>query len=155
MTHQKDNCARSDTLFQLVCVPSHQLCLLPHMQEYALDFQAISLAFAATVVPPLQQMSRHRPPAQVGIWPNFVLVGTMVLLFFCSNCTTMWYMCTRAWYTGGNGTADNVRVFPFTVSSLLHVHKYHACIHSVVSQNCKSGLDFSLGSYGRNQLCPG
>jgi len=85
------------------------------MQKYAIDFQALSCAFAATIVPPLTSMSPHRPPLLVGVAPNFVLITMMVLLFIVSDVISLAFLCTRSWYQGGNGTADKVN------PQLLHV----------------------------------
>ena len=78
------------------------------MQKYGIDFQALSCAFAATIVPPLTSMSPHRPPLLVGVAPNFVLITMMVLLFIVSDVISLAFLCTRSWYQGGNGTADKV-----------------------------------------------
>ena len=90
----------SHALVMLVCV-----CV---MQKYAIDFQALSCAFAATIVPPLTSMSPHRPPLLVGVAPNFVLITMMVLLFMVSDVISLAFLCTRSWYQGGNGSADKV-----------------------------------------------
>ncbi len=97
----------SHALVMLVCV-----CV---MQKYAIDFQALSCAFAATIVPPLTSMSPHRPPLLVGVAPNFVLITMMVILFIVSDVISLAFLCTRSWYQGGNGTADKVN------HQLLHV----------------------------------
>ena len=90
------------------------ICLIPQntlsLQDYALDFQALSMAFAATMGRPLQTMSRHKPPSQVGIWKSYVLIGVMVMLFTSTDVITMWYLTSRSWYTGGNGSAKHVRI---------------------------------------------
>ena len=90
----------SHALVMFVCV-----CV---MQKYAIDFQALSCAFAATIVPPLTSMSPHRPPLLVGVAPNFVLIAMMVLLFMLPDVVALSFLCTRSWYEGGNGTADKV-----------------------------------------------
>lgn len=88
------------------------------LQILALDIQALLLACTAvTTASPLQKMSRHRPPSSVATWPNFVLMSMMTFLFFCCDCTTIAYLCTRPWFAGGNGTAKEV-----TVHILLHLH---------------------------------
>ena len=99
------------------------------LQDYALDFQAISLGFVAATAQPLQQLGRQRPPSSVGIWPNFVLVGMMALLLFLCDCTIMYFMTTRAWYSGGNGTAHEVTVF--TSNSSLHLDLLLQILHYV------------------------
>ena len=51
------------------------------MQEFALNFQATSLAFAMTSMRPLDQMSQRSPAPLVGVFSTFAMISTMVLVF--------------------------------------------------------------------------
>ena len=81
------------------------------VQEYAIDFQAISLAFAAVIVGPLPSMSRHKPPPSVGALPSYVLVAMMVLLFTTTDIFAMLLLTTRSWFHGGDGTSSQASHF--------------------------------------------
>ncbi|KAL3131604.1 hypothetical protein ABBQ38_007901 [Trebouxia sp. C0009 RCD-2024] len=94
-----------------------------YLQILALDIQALLLACTAvTTASPLQKMSRHRPPSSVATWPNFVLMSMMTFLFFCCDCTTIAYLCTRPWFAGGNGTAKEILHSPAGFRVLLTFH---------------------------------
>lgn len=95
------------------------------LQNYAIDFQAISMAFAATIVPPLRSMSRHRPPPLIRVFPNYVLIGMMLFLFTMAGVANMVFMSTRDWFHGGNGTADKAS-WPLLTSRLFLV--YGVCV---------------------------
>ena len=115
---QSLHCFQLQSGLHLLQICSHALVMpvcVCVMQKYAIDFQALSCAFAATIVPPLTSMSPNRPPLRVGIAPNFVLIAMMVLLFIVSDVISLAFLCTRSWYQGGNGTADKVNC------QLLHV----------------------------------
>ena len=45
---------------------------------------------------------------QVGIWQSYVLVTVMVTLLVSTDIFIMWYLTTRPWYSGGNGSAKDV-----------------------------------------------
>lgn len=80
------------------------------MQHYGLDFQAISLAFLATVLPPVEEMTRHRPPVYVGIRRTYILVTVMTMLWAATNIGTFAFLLKSSWLRGSNSTAVNVSV---------------------------------------------
>lgn len=102
---------------RMACQSMHYFIDCCALQMCALDAQALLLAFtAATMATPLQTMSRHRPPSAVALWPNFVLMGMMTFLFYCCDCTIIVFLCTRPWFSGGNGTSKEVT--PHSISCL-------------------------------------
>ena len=82
------------------------------VQHYALDFQAISLAFLATVLPPIDAMTSHRPPAYVGTRRTFIVVTVMTVMWVFCDVASFGFLLTRPWMRGGNGTAVNVSGVP-------------------------------------------
>ena len=84
----------------------------PSVQEFALNLQATVLAFAMTSVPPVDQMSQHRPAPLVSVFSTYVMISMMVVLFATADVASMVYMSTRPWYGGGNGTTSQVTRLP-------------------------------------------
>lgn len=86
--------------------PLCDIWFLP-LQRYTLDLQAISLAFLATILPPVEEMTRHRPPAYVGIRRTYILVTVMTVLWAFCDMGSFAFLLTRPW-VAGNATAVNV-----------------------------------------------
>lgn len=80
------------------------------LQRYALDLQAISLAFLATILPPVEEMTRHRPPAYVGIRRTYILVTVMTALWAFCDVGSFAFLLTRPWVREGNSTAVDVSI---------------------------------------------
>ena len=78
------------------------------LQIVGIDFQAVTLAFAACFVPALKQMNRHRPEP-ISTLPAFVLLGSMAFLGILVQVINMIALGHQAWYVRGNGQSNEVR----------------------------------------------
>ena len=104
------------------------------LQHYALDFQAIGLAFVATVLPPIAHMSHQKPPSQVGIRRTFILTTVMTLIWAGFDILSFRFLMTRDFGPVGNGTSFDVssnveekHILLFWLALCTETELMHAC----------------------------
>lgn len=83
-------------------------CSVPLLQVTCIDIEAMLIALAACLVPPLAQLNRHKPVDCVSRTPTLVLLAVMAGCLVLIDWACVLLMTTRPWFTGGNGTAHNV-----------------------------------------------
>ncbi|DBA71770.1 TPA: hypothetical protein ACH3X2_011036 [Trebouxia sp. C0005] len=79
-----------------------------NLQSGAIDAQAMCLALAACLVPPLPKLNRHKPAERMCIWTALARIFCMTVALGALDTSYTLYLVTRPWFTGGTGTAYNV-----------------------------------------------
>ena len=77
----------------------------------AIDFQALTLAGVACLLPPLQQLNRHKAEPVSSV-PTFILLSFMAMLAATVQVLDLVVLETQPWFTGGTGTASSVSTPP-------------------------------------------
>lgn len=77
-----------------------------------IDLQAMAMALACCWVPPLKKMNRDKPPPFTCSFAGLALVASAALALQVLHICLMLFLCSRPWFTGGNGTADMVSQLP-------------------------------------------
>ena len=90
------------TMLALGRGPQLMLCSLAQMT--VIDLQAMAMALACCWVPPLKNMNRHKPPPFTCSFSGLALVASTALALQTLHICLMLFLCTRPWFTGGNGT---------------------------------------------------
>ncbi|KAL0030094.1 hypothetical protein WJX79_006699 [Trebouxia sp. C0005] len=78
-----------------------------NLQSGAIDAQAMCLALAACLVPPLPKLNRHKPAERMCIWTALARIFCMTVALGALDTSYTLYLVTRPWFTGGTGTAYN------------------------------------------------
>ena len=94
------------------------------MQVAAIDFQALSLAFATCLVPPLKRLNRHRPKAIITV-TTFVLLGWMSALGALISFVNMMHLRQQPWFTGGTGKPYKVPQLILNLPTLIQAYTVH------------------------------
>lgn len=105
------------TMLALGRGPQLTLCWLAQMT--VIDLQAMAMALACCWVPPLKKMNRHKPPPFTCSFSGLALVASTALALQTLHICLMLFLCTRPWFTGGNGTA-------YMVSNYTSVNPWYA-----------------------------
>ena len=90
------------------CGQALETCLLWLLQMTIIDAEAMLIALAACLVPPLIQLNRHKSEDRVSRPATLVLLFVMVAGLEVADIVIIIYMTTQPWYTGGTGSATNV-----------------------------------------------
>ena len=77
------------------------------LQVVAIDFQAITLAGVACLLPPLKQLNRHKA-VPVSSVSTFILLSFMAMLAAAVQVVDMLIVIDSPWFPGGTGTSDSV-----------------------------------------------
>ena len=109
------------------------------LQVIAIDFQALTLAGVACLLPPLEQLNRHKAEP-VSSAPTFILLSFMAALAAAVQVVDLVIIMSQAWCTGGTGTPYSVSTnlamssciiapvaLPRLVSSILAVSSCMTC----------------------------
>ena len=86
------------------------------------------MAYATCLLLPLKQMNCHKPQADMCNVATLVLLAWMALLSGLIQIINMKLLCTRPWFTGGTGSADQVSLYRCIVlycTVLLYSMVYH------------------------------
>ncbi|DBA85716.1 hypothetical protein WJX77_011623 [Trebouxia sp. C0004] len=79
---------------------------LDNLQSSAIDMQAMAIAMAACWVCPVQHMTPNKPPPVACNLQGLTLLLVMTMALQLFHIISMIFLCTRPWFTGGNGAAD-------------------------------------------------
>ncbi len=102
------------------------------LQYGVLDIQAMTMAFAAVAVAPIQHVTRHRPPARITTVPNLVMVALGATFVCLSQVLVSALLHSCSWFHGGNGGTYQVEQFPALYADM---HKRCLpCKHSSIMQ---------------------
>ena len=77
------------------------------MQMSWIDAEAMLIALAACLVPPLVQLNRHKSEDRMSRPTTLVLLFVMVAALEVMDMAIIILMTTQPWYTGGTGSATN------------------------------------------------
>lgn len=66
-------------------------------QVVAIDFQALTLAFTACLLPPLKQLNRHQIEP-VSTVPTFILLSFMALMAALVQVVNIVYLSSQPWF---------------------------------------------------------
>ncbi len=108
----------------------HNLVVVSPLQMQAIDVQAMAMCLAACWVPPLEQLNRHKPSPRVCTFVGLMLLICMASSLQAAHVANAFFLCTRPWFRGGNGTADMVSL--------------HVCLLVVCTGLCCLGLRYTL-----------
>jgi len=90
------------------------------VQSGAIDAQAMTMALAACLVPPLARLNRHKPSDRMCTWRALALLALMAFGLAMLDLSYMALLLTRPWFKGGTGNAYKVSVaYPLAVLCLL------------------------------------
>ena len=78
------------------------------LQMTFIDAEAMLIALAACLVPPLPQLNRHRSVDRVSRGPTLVLLFVMAASLQLIDVACIILLTSRPWFRGGSGTAENV-----------------------------------------------
>lgn len=73
-----------------------------------IDAEAMLIALAACLVPPLVHLNRHKSDDRLSRPTTLVLLFIMVAALEAVDIAIIILLTTQSWYTGGTGTAANV-----------------------------------------------
>ncbi|KAL0048212.1 hypothetical protein WJX82_010068 [Trebouxia sp. C0006] len=76
-----------------------------NLQSGAIDAQAMSLALAACLVPPLPKLNRHKLAERMCTMTVLARIFCMTIAFGALDMSYSVYLVTRPWFAGGTGTA--------------------------------------------------
>ncbi|DBA94075.1 TPA: hypothetical protein ACH3X1_001723 [Trebouxia sp. C0004] len=76
-----------------------------NLQSGAIDAQAISLALAACLVPPLAKLNRQKPAERMCTVTALARIFWMAVALGALDMSYSMYLVTRPWFAGGTGTA--------------------------------------------------
>ena len=86
------------------------------MQRGVLDFMALSLGLICSLRPSSNRLTVKRPRQWLCKPQQFVMTSQWLLLTAGVFGFYLWYLTTQSWFTGGNGTSDQVFRSYFTAS---------------------------------------
>lgn len=81
------------------------------LQMTFIDAEAMLIALAACLVPPLPKLNRHRSVDRVSRGPTLVLLFAMAASLQLIDVACIVLMTSRPWYSGGSGTAEHVSIY--------------------------------------------
>lgn len=80
------------------------------LQQGAIDFVAMSMALVISVQLPKTELHRSRPDARVSTLPKLIILSVAGACCAVAQIAIAALLCTRPWYDGGTGTANEVSV---------------------------------------------
>lgn len=80
----------------------------PFLQSGAIDGQAMIMALAMCLVPPLAKLNRHKPSERMCTLPVLALLAMMTIGLAAVDVGYMAFLISRPWFVGGTGTSDMV-----------------------------------------------
>lgn len=80
------------------------------LQSGAIDAQAMSLALATCLVPPLPRLNRHKLAERMCTMTALARIFCMTVAFGALDMSYSMYLVTQPWFVGGTGTAYMVSV---------------------------------------------
>ncbi len=83
----------------------HVVCLL---QSGAIDAQAMVMALAMCLVPPLAKLNRHKPSERMCTLPVLALLAMMPTGLAILDTAYMAFLVSRPWFVGGTGNSNMV-----------------------------------------------
>ncbi|KAL0030049.1 hypothetical protein WJX79_003470 [Trebouxia sp. C0005] len=81
---------------------------LSNLQSGAIDGQAMIMALAMCLVPPLAKLNRHKPSERMCTLPVLALLAMMTIGLAAVDVGYMAFLISRPWFVGGTGTSDMV-----------------------------------------------
>ena len=78
------------------------------LQQGAIDFIAMTMAFVTAAQVPKRELQRIRPDQRVSTVPKYIILMVSAICCFIAQLAVAVLLCTRPWYTGGTGSADQV-----------------------------------------------
>jgi len=78
------------------------------LQSGAIDAQAMVMALAMCLVPPLAKLNRHKPSERMCTLPVLALLAMMAIALAILDTAYMALLISRPWFVGGTGNADMV-----------------------------------------------
>jgi len=81
---------------------------VPSLQSGVIDAQAMVMALAMCLVPPLAKLNRHKPSERMCMLPALALLAMMATGLAILDMFYMVFLTSRRWFVGGTGNADMV-----------------------------------------------
>jgi len=81
---------------------------VPCLQSGAVDAQAMVMALAMCLVPPLAKLNRHKPSERMCTLPALALLAMMAIGLAILDTAYMAFLTSRPWFVRGTGNADMV-----------------------------------------------
>lgn len=78
------------------------------LQQGAIDFIAMTMAVVIAAQGPKRELQRIRPDPRVSTVPKYIILTVSAISCFIAQVAVAVLLCTRPWYTGGTGSADQV-----------------------------------------------
>ncbi|KAL0027251.1 hypothetical protein WJX77_006828 [Trebouxia sp. C0004] len=79
---------------------------LSNLQSGAIDAQAMVMALAMCLVPPLAKLNRHKPSERMCTLPVLALLAVMALALAILDTVYMALLISRPWFVGGTGNSN-------------------------------------------------